>query len=150
MCRLGTIGVASGTWNRPRPLSRIEWKRVRTVPYLTERVLRRQPRLADVGAIAGMVYERQDGSGYPRGLSGGAIPPPARILAAAEVYQALGEARPHRATRRPTPKSGERPMTAPPGLPSPLGYQTDWSRGVNTARMGLISTFRLCSRRRGA
>jgi DNA-binding CsgD family transcriptional regulator len=74
----------------------MEWERVRTVPYLTERVLGRQRRLAELGALAAMVHERMDGSGYPRGLSGAALPLPARILAAAEVYQALLEARPHR------------------------------------------------------
>jgi HD-GYP domain-containing protein (c-di-GMP phosphodiesterase class II) len=97
VCRLGAIGVSAGAWNKPGPLTRIEWERVRTVPYLTERVLDRQPRLAEIGAIAGMFHERIDGSGYPRGLAGGAIPPAARLLAAAEVYQALREARPHRA-----------------------------------------------------
>ena len=80
-------------------LSPIEWERVRTVPYLTERVLTHQPRLAEIGAVAGMFHERLDGSGYPRGLSGGAIPPVARIVAVAEVYQALREARPHRPAR---------------------------------------------------
>jgi HD-GYP domain-containing protein (c-di-GMP phosphodiesterase class II) len=95
--RLGTIGVSSGIWDKPGPLSRIEWERVRTVPYLTERVLCRQRRLAEIGAIAAMCHERMDGSGYPRGLPGGAIPPPARLLAAADVYQALAAGRPHRA-----------------------------------------------------
>jgi HD-GYP domain-containing protein (c-di-GMP phosphodiesterase class II) len=96
VCRIGTIGVGTGTWNRPGALSRIEWERVRTVPYLTERVLKRQLRLAEIGTIAGMLHEMIDGSGYPRGLSGAAIPPGARVLAAAEVYQALREARPYR------------------------------------------------------
>jgi HD-GYP domain-containing protein (c-di-GMP phosphodiesterase class II) len=96
VCRIGMIGVGSGTWNRPTALSPIEWERVRSVPYLTERVLKRQPRLAEIGAIAGMVHETVDGSGYPRGLSGSAIPPSVRVLAAAEVYQALREARPNR------------------------------------------------------
>jgi DNA-binding CsgD family transcriptional regulator len=64
---------------------------------MTERVLKRQPRLAEIGSLAGMFHERIDGSGYPRGLSGSAIPPAARVLAVAEVYQALREARPHRA-----------------------------------------------------
>ncbi len=97
VCRLGMIGVSTGTWDKAGPLSTIEWERVRTVPYLTERVLDRQPRLAEIGKIAGMCHERMDGSGYPRGLSGAAIPAAARLLAAAEVYQALGEARPQRA-----------------------------------------------------
>jgi len=43
-----------------------------------------------------MFHERLDGSGYPRGLSGPAIPLAARVLAAAEVYQAVTEQRPHR------------------------------------------------------
>jgi DNA-binding CsgD family transcriptional regulator len=43
-----------------------------------------------------MCHERMDGSGYPRGLAGAAIPVSARLLAAADVYQALGEARPYR------------------------------------------------------
>lgn len=94
--RIGMIGVPAGIWDKNGSLSRMEQERVRTVPYLTERVLARQPRLAELGAIACMSHERMDGSGYPRGLSGAAIPPAARILAAADVYQALVSARPHR------------------------------------------------------
>ena len=101
VCRLGAIGVSAATWARPGPLSGIERERVRTVPYLTERVLAHQPRLAEIGAIASMVHERADGSGYPRGLSGNAIPPAARLLAAAQVYQALREERPHRSALEP-------------------------------------------------
>ncbi len=101
-CRLGGIGVSAGTWARPGPLSAIEWERVRTVPYMTERVLAHQPRLAEIGTIASMFHERVDGSGYPRGLAGSAIPLAARVLAAAEVYQALQEERPHRAALGPT------------------------------------------------
>ena len=96
VCRLGVIGVSAATWDRPGRLSPIELEHLRTVPYLTERVLKNQPVLAEIGRVAGMVHERLDGSGYPRGLSGSAIPPAARVLAAAEVYQALREDRPHR------------------------------------------------------
>ncbi len=102
VARLGGIGVSAGIWDKPGPLSAIERERVRTVPYLTERVLSHQPRLAEIGALAGMTHERMDGSGYPRGLSGGAIPVRARLLAAADVYQALSEERPQRpGLRRP-------------------------------------------------
>jgi HD-GYP domain-containing protein (c-di-GMP phosphodiesterase class II) len=96
VCRLGAIGVSAATWGRLGPLSSIEWERARTVPYLTERVLVRQRRLAEIGAIASLACERMDGSGYPRGLSGNSIPQTARLLAAAQVYQALREDRPHR------------------------------------------------------
>jgi HD-GYP domain-containing protein (c-di-GMP phosphodiesterase class II) len=96
VCRLGGIGVSAATWDKAGPLTPIEWERVRMVPYLTERVLVRQSRLADIGAVAGMFHERLDGSGYPRRLPGNAIPPTARVLAASEMYQALREPRPHR------------------------------------------------------
>ena len=43
--------------------------------------------------------ERLDGSGYPRGLSGAAISRPARILGAADAYQAMREPRPYRPAR---------------------------------------------------
>ncbi len=58
VCRVGTIGVSSGIWNKAGPLSAMERERVRTVPYLTERVLAHEPRLAEIGAIAGMFHER--------------------------------------------------------------------------------------------
>jgi len=65
-------------------------------PYLTERMLHQSPSLAPLGAIAVQYRERLDGSGYPRGLSGAAISRPARILGAADAYQAMTEPRPHR------------------------------------------------------
>ena len=50
--RIGAIGVSTGIWNKPGPLTLAERERVRTVPYLTERVLCRQPRLCEIGAVA--------------------------------------------------------------------------------------------------
>ncbi|HTF51168.1 MAG TPA: HD domain-containing phosphohydrolase [Pseudonocardia sp.] len=93
---IGIIGVSSAVWDREGPLSGSAWERVRTHPYLTERVLSRHPRLAEIGAVAGLHHERLDGSGYPRGVGGEAIPVTARLVAAADVYHALGEDRPHR------------------------------------------------------
>jgi HD-GYP domain-containing protein (c-di-GMP phosphodiesterase class II) len=94
--RLGATGVSSAIWNKAAPLTAIETEHVRQVPYLTERILCRQPRLAGIGALAGMCHERMDGSGYPRGLTGAALPRAARLLAAADVYQTLAEDRPGR------------------------------------------------------
>ena len=73
-----------------------EWERVRMQPYLTERMLHQSPSLAPLGVVAVQYRERLDGSGYPRGLSGAAITQPARILGAADAYQAMTEPRPHR------------------------------------------------------
>jgi DNA-binding CsgD family transcriptional regulator len=55
--------------------------------------------LAPLGRIAVQHRERLDGSGYPRGLSGAAISRSARILGAADAYQAMREPRPHRPAR---------------------------------------------------
>ncbi len=69
---------------------------MRLHPYLTQRMLRQSKALAQLGAIAVQHRERLDGSGYPHGLGATAIARPARILAAADVYQAMREPRPHR------------------------------------------------------
>lgn len=99
--RLGSTGVSTGIWDKPEPLSAIDAERVRQVPYLTERILCRQPRLASIGAVAAMCHERMDGSGYPRGLAGATLPRAARLLAAADAYQTLAEDRPGRAALPP-------------------------------------------------
>ena len=92
----GRLGVSNSIWDKRGPLGAGEWERVRMHPYLTERMLRQSDALAPLGRIAVQVRERMDGSGYPRGLSGHAISMPARLLAAADVYQAMAEPRPHR------------------------------------------------------
>jgi HD-GYP domain-containing protein (c-di-GMP phosphodiesterase class II) len=92
----GRLGVSNSIWDKRGPLGAGEWERVRMHPYLTERILHASAALAPLGQIAMQHRERLDGSGYPRGLSGGAIPRAARILGAADAYQAMREPRPHR------------------------------------------------------
>jgi len=93
----GRLGVSNAIWDKRGPLGAGEWERIRMFPYLTERMLRFSDALAPLGAIAIEHRERLDGSGYPRGLAGAAISRPARILAAADAYQAMREPRPYRA-----------------------------------------------------
>jgi HD-GYP domain-containing protein (c-di-GMP phosphodiesterase class II) len=64
-------------------------------PYFTDRILRRGS-LTHLAGVASASQERVDGTGYPRGLSGNAIPFAGRVLAAADVYEAVSEDRPHR------------------------------------------------------
>jgi HD-GYP domain-containing protein (c-di-GMP phosphodiesterase class II) len=99
VCGYGRLGVSNSILDRPGPLSVGEWERVRMSPYLTERMLRQSAALAPLGEIAVQLRERLDGSGYPRGLSGGAISRLARVLGAAEAYQAMREPRPYRPAR---------------------------------------------------
>jgi HD-GYP domain-containing protein (c-di-GMP phosphodiesterase class II) len=93
---LGRLGVSNAIWDKPGLLGAGEWERVRMHPYITERMLSGSPVLAPLGRIAVQHRERLDGSGYPRGLAGGAISRPARLLGAADAYQAMREPRPHR------------------------------------------------------
>jgi HD-GYP domain-containing protein (c-di-GMP phosphodiesterase class II)/DNA-binding CsgD family transcriptional regulator len=93
---LGRLGVSNAIWDKPGPLGTGEWERVRLHPYLTERMLQQSEALAPLGAIAVQHRERLDGSGYPKGLSGGAISRPARILGAVDAYRSMREPRPHR------------------------------------------------------
>jgi HD-GYP domain-containing protein (c-di-GMP phosphodiesterase class II) len=96
---LGRLGISNAIWDRPGPLGPGEWERVRLHPHLTDRMLRQSTALAPLGRIAVQHRERLDGSGYPYGVSGGAISLPARVLAAADTYQAMREPRPHRPAR---------------------------------------------------
>jgi len=93
---LGRLGVSNGTWDKRGPLTAGEIERVRLHPYLTERMLAASAALAPLGAIAVQHHERLDGSGYPRGLTGGAMTLPGKVLAAADAYRAMTEPRPHR------------------------------------------------------
>lgn len=101
VCGLGRLGISNSIWDKPGPLGAGEWERVRMHPYLTDRMLHQSESLAPLGAIAVQHRERLDGSGYPGGLSGAAISRPARILGAADAYQAMREPRPHRPERAP-------------------------------------------------
>jgi HD-GYP domain-containing protein (c-di-GMP phosphodiesterase class II) len=96
---LGRLGVPNTIWDKPGPLSRSELERVRMHPYLSERMLAFSPALAGLGGTAVQHHERLDGSGYPRGVSGDQIRRIARLVAAADVYQAMCEIRPHRPAR---------------------------------------------------
>ena len=93
---LGRVGVPNGIWEKPAALGFGEWERVRLHPHYSERAFAQSPELAAIGLLAGSHHERLDGSGYHRGSRGAALDQPARILAAADCYSAMREARPHR------------------------------------------------------
>jgi HD-GYP domain-containing protein (c-di-GMP phosphodiesterase class II) len=93
---LGRVGVPSGIWDRPGPLTAEQFERVRMHAYLTERILARSAVLDPYRAIAARHHERADGSGYHRGETAEQTALAAQLLAAADAYHAMTEARPHR------------------------------------------------------
>jgi HD-GYP domain-containing protein (c-di-GMP phosphodiesterase class II) len=94
---LGRVAVPSGVWERAGPLRPDDWELVRLHPYHTGRILARSPVLAPLGQIACRHHERADGSGYPAGVGRSELDAAACLVAAADVFHALGEERPHRA-----------------------------------------------------
>lgn len=93
---LGRIAVSNVIWEKPGPLTAAEWEQARMHAYHSERILATSEALAPLARVAGMHHERMDGSGYYRGSPARDLPPAARILAAADVFHAMTQDRPHR------------------------------------------------------
>jgi HD-GYP domain-containing protein (c-di-GMP phosphodiesterase class II) len=93
---LGRVSVPNGIWDKRDPLSSAERERVRQHPYHTERILNAAAPWKALADLAAGHHERLDGTGYHRRIAASALPPSMRLLAAADVFQALGEPRPHR------------------------------------------------------
>ena len=104
---IGFHGVPATILDKPGPLTAAESERMRMHAYYTERMLARPRALARIGAIAALANERMDGSGYHRGLFGGAIPVGGRILATADAYCAMIEPRSHRPAKEPRAAAAE-------------------------------------------
>ena len=94
---LGRVSVSNAIWDKPGPLDGGEWEKVRAHPQFTERVLSLAEPWRKLAKLAASDHERMDGQGYPRGVLPANSGMAARVLAAADVYQALVEPRPHRA-----------------------------------------------------
>lgn len=100
---VGRVAVTAAIWEKSTPLTDAERERIRFHTYAGERVLAHAPALATAAEIATLAHERLDGSGYHRRLPGSGLSMSARVLAAADVFRALSEERPHRSA-----VSGER------------------------------------------
>ncbi|GAA1606848.1 HD domain-containing protein [Kribbella sancticallisti] len=98
---LGRVAVPTGVWERSSGLRRGDWEQVRLHPYQSERILARSTALEPVAALVALHHERLDGSGYPRQSKAPELPVAARLLAVADVFQALTQERPHRAALSP-------------------------------------------------
>jgi hypothetical protein len=88
---VGRVAISALVWDKAGPLSDADREEIRTHSYVGERVLSKAPGLARIAEIASLAHERLDASGYHRRLPAAACSSPARVLAAADVYQALRE-----------------------------------------------------------
>jgi putative nucleotidyltransferase with HDIG domain len=89
---IGKIGIPDAVLNKRGPLDADEWRWIQRHPEIGAAIVRPVPALNASGGVAEIIlshHERFDGSGYPRRLSGHAIPPGARIVALADSLSAL-------------------------------------------------------------
>ena len=94
---VGKIAVPKEIINKPGPLDEEEWKVMRQHTIEGEAMLNRVGGvLADVGRIVRSSHEHYDGSGYPDGLAGEAIPIEARIVTCCDAYSAMTTTRSYR------------------------------------------------------
>lgn len=93
---IGKLAIPNSILEKPGKLTADEWTLVRQHPNYTLQVLSRVPGFEQLSQIAASHHERLDGSGYFRDLSAPDLDIPARILAVADVYDALAAKRPYR------------------------------------------------------
>ena len=93
---IGKLSISNRILDKPGPLTDAEQTRFKEHVFLTEQILRRVPGFDELAAIASAHHERLDGRGYPRGLPADQQTMPMRVLAMADVYEALISERPYR------------------------------------------------------
>ena len=113
---IGKLAISNRILDKPARLTEEEYALVRRHPLHTASILERTPGFAPLAPLAGAHHERLDGSGYPHGLDGGALTVPMRVLAVADVYEALTSPRPY----RPAMSSVEALDVMRPDVPSRL------------------------------
>lgn len=94
----GKLGIADAILRKPGQLDAAEWAIMKTHSRIGHDILARSaaPVFQLAAEIALNHHEKWDGSGYPSGLAGAAIPESARIVAIADVFDALSMRRPYK------------------------------------------------------
>lgn len=93
---IGKLGLPNAILDKPGALTGTEWDAVRMHPYYTQRILEHVGGFRRLARVAGAHHERLDGRGYHRGLRAESLSTEARVLAVADIYEALTSARPYR------------------------------------------------------
>jgi diguanylate cyclase (GGDEF)-like protein/putative nucleotidyltransferase with HDIG domain len=94
---IGKVAIPDSILNKPGALNDEEWAVMREHSVIGERILRAVPGLGPVARMVRHGHESYDGSGYPDGLAGDAIPMGSRIVLACDAYDAMTSERPYRA-----------------------------------------------------
>jgi HD-GYP domain-containing protein (c-di-GMP phosphodiesterase class II) len=98
---VGKLAIPDVVLQKAEPLDATEWGFIHSHTLIGQRILGAAPALRPVGEIVRSTHENWDGTGYPDGLAGEAIPLAARIIAACDAYSAITSDRRYRAARTP-------------------------------------------------
>ena len=93
---IGKLSVPNSVLEKPAKLTGSEWQIVKAHPYYTLEILKKIPGFARLSQDAAAHHEKLDGSGYWLGLKGEQVSTFARILAVADIFDALHAKRPYR------------------------------------------------------
>jgi len=93
---IGKLAISNRILDKPGKLTDEEFKIIQTHPVHTLHILERAPCFAELADLAANHHEKLDGSGYPRSLTAEALDQPMRVLAVADIYEALTAERPYR------------------------------------------------------
>jgi putative nucleotidyltransferase with HDIG domain len=96
---LGKVGVPDAVLRKANALDEGEWEFIRQHPEKGAEVLSHLAAYQEVADIVRFHHERLDGSGYPNGILGDAIPELSKVLAVADSYHAMTSDRPYRGAR---------------------------------------------------
>jgi putative nucleotidyltransferase with HDIG domain len=93
---IGKLSVPNSILEKPAKPTEDEWRVIKKHPYYTHEILSRLPGFVELGDVAAAHHERLDGRGYWRNWGAEQLNTPARILAVADVFDALHARRPYR------------------------------------------------------
>ena len=93
---VGKIGIEDGVLKKPGKLTPDEYEQIQAHVKIGVHILSDLKKLHHLLPGVAHHHESLDGSGYPSGLRGDAIPLPARILAVADAFDAMSSSRPYR------------------------------------------------------
>jgi diguanylate cyclase (GGDEF)-like protein len=98
---VGKLAIPDVVLQKAGSLDPTEWGFIHSHTLIGQRILSASPGLRPVGVIVRSTHENWDGTGYPDGLAGDAIPLAARIIAVCDAYSAITSDRAYRAARTP-------------------------------------------------
>jgi HD-GYP domain-containing protein (c-di-GMP phosphodiesterase class II) len=144
---VGRFGVPATLWDKSGPLTAHETERMRLHVYYVERIFSRPEPLRRIGLLAASHHERMDGSGYHRGIGAALISLPARVLAAADLYQAMTQPRAHRGAMTETEAAKQLRVEVQQGRLDPVAAEAVLTAaGHLSARPNTVATDELTAR----